>query len=340
MYIIASFLLVLAMTVPVFAQTSNSDDIIPALHLIINDTDSVNAGIISYRLASGGVYLIRPQAGATPIDVSARLDSSFSAGDDSWLNISPNGEWLLLETERFGCTGWACLARVSIDFTQGETVGTGANLVHSEGFSAIDSTGNLVVYSSTDGPHDVDLYAITRVSGVWGTPLLLTQSSTFSRNEQPAISEDGHTTLFNCRNFEEPTTASICEVGTDGSGFRVVTTPSDTPAGVTTVGQALHQPDYALQGNIVYEGDWGGEAIYTLPAGQTTPVRVNAQYNNDNSPCVLPTGVIASLWLDRPGGQGVHELKIMDADGQNGVVLLQDIDVFDLGLGCGKDMLK
>jgi len=65
-------------------------------------------------------------------------------------------------------------------------------------------------------------------------------------------------------------------------------------------------------------------------------VRVNASYSNDNSPCVLPDGRIVSLWLNRPGGQGFHELKVMAADGSGGVVLLPDVDVFDVGLGCGE----
>ena len=58
-------------------------------------------------------------------------------------------------------------------------------------------------------------------------------------------------------------------------------------------------------------------------------------YNNDNSPCVLPDGRIVSLWLDRPDGPSVHELKVMSADGASFEMILPDVDVLDIGLGCG-----
>jgi len=50
---------------------------------------------------------------------------------------------------------------------------------------------------------------------------------------------------------------------------------------------------------------------------------------------VLSDGRSASLWLGRPGGSGVHELKLMGADGSNGEVLVVDQDVWDIGIGCG-----
>jgi len=294
-------------------------------------------GLISFRLASGGVRLMRPSVGSAPVDVSGLLDAAYGAGTDIWLNISPDGRWLLLETERFGCDGWPCMARLSINLDQAEVLQAGAEVLHAEGFSAIASGGELVVFTATDGPHDVDLYVTTRGAGGWSTPVLLTQNAAFARNEQPAIAADGRSVLFNCKDVNSPATDSVCEVGVDGANLRVVATPADAPAGVTVPGQGLHHPDYAAGGDIVYEGDWGGETLYRLPSGATVPVAVNAQYNNDNSPCVLPDGAIASLWLDRPGGQGLHELKVMDADGSDAVVLLPDQDVFDLGLGCGVD---
>jgi hypothetical protein len=50
---------------------------------------------------------------------------------------------------------------------------------------------------------------------------------------------------------------------------------------------------------------------------------------------VLPNGSIASLWLDRPEGSGDHELKVMTVNGSSHFMLLPDIDVADIGLGCG-----
>jgi hypothetical protein len=57
---------------------------------------------------------------------------------------------------------------------------------------------------------------------------------------------------------------------------------------------------------------------------------------NDNSPCVLPDGRIVSLWLGRPGNRnGVHELKVMNEDGSRARMLLENVDVDDIGTGCG-----
>jgi hypothetical protein len=60
---------------------------------------------------------------------------------------------------------------------------------------------------------------------------------------------------------------------------------------------------------------------------------VGAAFNNDNAPCVLSDGRIVSLWLDRPGGPGLHELKIMNADGSGEQMLVQDADVVEIGCG-------
>jgi hypothetical protein len=43
-----------------------------------------------------------------------------------------------------------------------------------------------------------------------------------------------------------------------------------------------------------------------------------------------------SLWLGRAGGVGHHELKLMDANGANPVMLLANIDVADVGTGCSR----
>jgi hypothetical protein len=79
----------------------------------------------------------------------------------------------------------------------------------------------------------------------------------------------------------------------------------------------------------------GWRAPWLLPAGASTPVLLG-DYGNDNSPCVLPDGQIVSLWLGRPGSSGLHEIKLMNADGSAYVMVLADQDVVDAGLGCGR----
>ena len=121
---------------------------------------------------------------------------------------------------------------------------------------------------------------------------------------------------------------------TDGTGFRVVLTPADSPTGLPDTGD-LHSPDYAPDGSVVFEADWDGENLWRLSAGATTPVKIPSSLTNDNSPCVLPDGSIASLWLNRPGGSGFHELKVMKPDGSSYYMLVTGVDVLDIGLGCG-----
>jgi hypothetical protein len=87
-----------------------------------------------------------------------------------------------------------------------------------------------------------------------------------------------------------------------------------------------------------FEATWNAlaEQVWTLPVGSTTPVQVGA-FTNDNSPCVLPNGEVASLWLERPGNTaGLHEIKIMSADGATYHMALAGQDVADVGIGCGQ----
>lgn len=296
------------------------------------------SGTITYRLPGGPVYRIAAQTDATPENVSLKLNALSSGSEDIWLNTSPDGKWLLLATDRFDaeCVGWPCLAIVSGDLSTGTAVRAHGELIHPEGFSAVASDGNLIVYPGPGGPHTLDLWAVTSREDGWSTPLLLTANSPYDYNHQPAVSADGSKVVFDCGH--QPYGAegtALCEVGTDGTGFRVVLTPADSPPGFPTTG-ALHHPDYAPDGSIVFEADWAGEQIWRLPVGAVISVRVASQFGNDNSPCVLPDGRIVSLWLNRPGNpEGFHEIKVMASDGASYIMVLTNVDVADVGIGCG-----
>jgi hypothetical protein len=97
----------------------------------------------------------------------------------------------------------------------------------------------------------------------------------------------------------------------------------------------LHSPDYSPDGGIVFEADWNGEKIWRLPPGSASPVLITDRFSNDNSPSVLPDGRIVSLWLNRPEGLGYHEIKVMNADGSGYYMAYVDVDVADIGIGCG-----
>ena len=305
----------------------------------IGNRTTGKAGHITYSLWDSQVYRIKAEEGSTPENVSQALDTLSplpSGGKDENLNISPDGKWLVLETERFDdeCAGWSCLAVVAGDLSTGNVIRANGTVLHANGFPAIASGGNLVVYPD-HGSHSMDLWAVTRsTGGAWGAPVELTTASSYAYNDWPAISQDGAKVVFNCTNKPYSGAGCICEVGVDGTGFRVVLTPADSPAGLPDTGD-LNAPDYAPDGSIVFEADWDGEHIWRLPDGATEPVKITNNFNNDNSPCVLPDSSIASLWLNRPGGSGVHELKVMTADGSSYFMSVTGVDVADIGLGCG-----
>ncbi len=300
-----------------------------------NRSESNKTPYIIYK-ANNKFYLIKAKKGSSPINLNESLDqlSSLTAGsNDEWINISKNKQWFILSTERFGMTGWAGLALVKTDFSEGYAVKKTNSDVFHGGFSVISSDGNLIIYSEADNGI-THLYAITRNGNYWNNPICLTTASSYQYNSQPSLSYDETQIVFDCGDTpygQEGT--SICMVNTDGSGFEVVLTPTDYPDG--TVSNALHHPSFASDGSIVFEADWNGEQIWRYSKGSGLPQKINNAFNNDNSPVVLADGRIASLWLGRSGGIGYHELKVMDADGNNDFMLIMDTDIDDIGMGSG-----
>ncbi len=312
------------------------------VHIEVTSGNTATAGHITYQFGNQ-VYRIKAEKGAVPENISAALQALATqpaGAADGNLNISPDGNWLVLETERFNpaCVGWACLAVVKADLSSGDAIVANGAVIHPEGFPAIASGGKLVVYPDRAGAHTVNLWKVQRGDtsgqGSWESPVELTAQSPYQWNYRPAISQDGSRILFNCTDMPYSGNTSICQINADGSGFKRILGPADSPAGYPDTGE-LHSPDFAPDGSIVFEADWDGEQLWRLPPGSSVPVRITDKFHNDNSPCVLPNGSIASLWLDRPGGAGLHELKVMSADGSNYFMLLGDMDIDDIGLGGG-----
>ncbi|HEY1367351.1 MAG TPA: hypothetical protein VGF23_09570 [Gaiellaceae bacterium] len=287
-------------------------------------------GDVTYRAAGGDVYRLAASSGADPQDVSQALDALSPHAADDWLNESPDGRSLLLSTERFGCGGWSCLALVRGDLAGGAAVKLGdGQVVHAQGFSAIGSGGRLIVYPAAGASHKLDLQAIRLgADGAWGPPVDLTASSAYAYNSQPALSADGTRVVFDCgsRPYGAAGTA-ICETDTSGEGTVRKIVVARSPR------NALHHPDFAPDGAIVFEAATPVEQIWRLPLHAHVPVRVS-RVTNDNSPCVLPDGRVVSLYLGRPGGGGRHELRVTRPNGI-ATTLPTDRDIADLGIGCG-----
>ena len=281
------------------ASASGPDE--PTVVAPASPVPSLGAGTITYTY-NDDLFRIAATSGATPENVSRALDLMAPGSDDEFLNIAPDGAWLLLSSDRFDadCAGWPCLALLPADLSAAEVIRAGGEVVHSEGFAAVTSGGDLVVYPAAGGPHDMDLWAVSRTGDGWTDPLLLTGASPYAFQGHPALADDGSRLVFHCGPVAYGLEGTaLCEVGVSGADFRVVLTPAEGPGG--NAQNALHHPDYAPNGDIVFEADWNGEQIWRLPAGGGAPILVSTTFNNDNSPCALPDGRIASLWLDLAG---------------------------------------
>ena len=306
--------------------------------------EDTGAGHILFRLPSGHAYRLPAHAGSKPRDVSAALDA-MSPGKDFLVTGSSDGEWLMVTTSRFGCGEDACAALVDARACRAQVIVADGDMVHPNAHSAVAPHGAAVVYPA-HGVHPMDLFAVTRAGDGWSSPVNLTAHAPTHYNQQPVVSPDGKRVLFDCGSDpgSGPGT-SICEVGLDGAGLHVA-----IAAGLHGRRGADHHAAFAPDGSIVFEGTWAGgaEQVWRARPGQD-PTLVNQEtnpedasepvYSDDNSPCVLPDGRIASLWLGRKGagvakkGSG-HELKVMGPDGSGGEMLLIDVDVVDTGIVC------
>jgi len=299
----------------------------------IQQLDQQGPGHITFHLPDGKVYRQRAESAAPLENLSDLLDLFSPAPGDDWLNVAPSGDWFVFSAERFDarCNGWSCLAVSNSAVTEVEVVIAGGDVIHPEGFSAISPDGNMIIFPYNGGPHAMDLWRVEKVSGEWQEPELLTGDSPFQWHQEPAISSDGTKMLFSAGlvPFAQEGTR-ICESNLDGTNFQVVFRPEDGPGGTAT--HALKSPDYAPDGSIIFEADWSGEQIWRLNRQTNSVQVVNSIFGNDNSPCVLPDGRIVSLWLEP---NGLHEIKIMHADGSMDFMLLSGIDVDDIGMGCG-----
>jgi hypothetical protein len=280
---------------------------------------------------TGRAYRIAANAGAEPEDLSVSLDTLSPGGREVWVDASPDGEGILFGTERFDpeCTGWPCLAVASADAATAELVRVDGAPVHPVGPGTL--AGDTIVVPLIDGPHETDLWVFRRNGDGWGTPALLTGDSPYAYHAEPAFAADGSLIAFECgdRPYGDVGTA-ICEMGADGTGFRVALAPGDAPAGLPT-DAALRQPAYAPDGALVFEATWDGR-VWRLPVGGT-PERVGPRVESDGAPCALPDGRVASLWMGRPGNEGLREVKIVSTDGATQTVLLTGVDVERIACG-------
>ncbi len=294
--------------------------------------DPPGAGYVTFT-DGPTVYRIAAHAGAAPEDVSALVGAGGGVSERR-LNLSPAGAAYVFETGDLGCATVTCVAvaPVADPIAVELVVPGGVVLDAAEGRSAVTDDGALVVFAAGGGPHQRDLFVTRRQAGAWTASQLLTERSPHAWQDTPSLSADGARVLFDCG----PTAnagpgGSICEVGVDGGDVAVVVSPADAPAAIASAGPVHHA---TFDGeDVVFEAAWDGERVWRTGPGGLRPVGSAA---NDNTPCALADGRIASLYLGRPGNpDGRHELKLMAADGRELALLVIGRDLVDEGIGCG-----
>ena len=297
------------------------------------------AGHITYSVGQGPLLRVEARAGAKPQDVSAGLDRRFPGGGDQFLNQSPDGKSLILQSERFGCGGNPCLAVASSNLRSGSGLPGQA----AEGFSAVGNGGRVVVYPAQSSGGRIDLFVTRKAGRGWSKPRTITGKSSKKVHVHPAISTDSKRVLHDCGNAPDPSagTLAICETRLNGKGTRVRMSPGAGRKPVDGVfgPGSLHHSDYLGRGKgIVFESQWccKGESIWWLPKGKRKPRNVRGASANNVAPCGLPDGRVVSLDLSRPAGGGAHELMITSPTSRKRTFVLRPgIDVNDIGIGCG-----
>jgi hypothetical protein len=310
-------------------------------HDMAQPSTPLGVGHVAFRLMDDN-HVHRAAAGTPPVveDVSVELEAA-SSGADSGLSLSHDGKLAAVITTRFGCANFECLALVPIGdalMPSAATVPKAAGQqLHPADRPALANGGAFIVYSSGDGPHMRDLFIVRKTaSGDYSQPLLLTGASTFDFNLLPSLTRDETSLVYDCSATGSKVQASLCRVGLDGSGWALTLAGSGGP-GATAMNE-VHSADFAPDGTtLVFEADWsaaGNQRIWKRTANGTLS-QFNPMFTNDVTPCVLPDGRIVSLWLNRPGNMGgVHELKVMSADGAAFSMLLENADVTDIGISC------
>ena len=295
-----------------------------------------SGGVVTY-MAGGSILQIAAAEGATPVSITSKLDALASGGGDAAPAVSKNGAFITIETERFDaqCNGWSCVALLTGDISGGGIVYIGGEPLRSEGRVAVSNDGTVLAYAGEGASHQEDILVTRKTGTNWGTPISLTASSPHDYNNAPVLSGDGSKVLFDCGPVpygQEGT--GVCESNTDGTGFRQVVNPGNSPLGNGSSDNQARHADYTPDGGIVFEADWDSEQLWWLAPGSTSAVRIIPNQSNDNSPCALPGGYIASLWLGRPDGNGDHELKVTAPDGSEFSVLTPGVDIADIGMSC------
>ncbi len=291
--------------------------------------ENTNPQYVSYMLANGEAQIVEAKKDGTVTNISNNL-AKINTGQETWINLSPNGKWLLLDSTRLdsSCEDWACLIygkRDSLDFKTIKL--TDDSVIHPEDFSAISNDAKfIVVHLSQDERNDL-FVSQQESNNTWSALKSITSSSPSTNNKRPAISADGTEILFDCGE-------NICLVNSDGTNLKTLIRLSDKP---NNSWESITNADFDTHGNVVFQGTFVATWPWRYNRKTANITLINNKNNNDNFPCVLSNGDIASLWFDRvENNSGKAELKIMNATGKSQVIAITgDKEIANAPLGCG-----
>lgn len=314
---------------------------------LVQGSPAEAGGHVLYRLLPsdvepGEVERLSLMEGAKPESVSRALDV-FSKGEDLHAATSPNGRWIVVVTTRFGCTDHPCMALVSGDLVSVRRIRTQSGQVPEAQTASVSDDGHVVAYSAP-GNHGADVFVVIHEGDLsrptpWNEPMQVSAESSFAFNRNPRISPDGGAVTFECgAKRAEDSPRSLCDAAVDGRGLRVRVASDKPPADARQpIGQLrFPQPLSDFGGrSLLFEADWSGYPQLFRVDGDGDPKPV-ALTLNDGSPCALPDGRVASLWAGRAANrQGLHEVKVVGADGQPRV-LRRDRDAMIGTLSCSQ----
>lgn len=288
------------------------------------------------------VFRVAPAPEAIPNNLSARLDElGIRDGQESALNVSPNGDWLLITTTRGDeqCAGWACLAVApnQVDLQTPEIVYLpGWEVVHPAETAAISSDGQTIVYVQ-EGDHELDLWAIEREDEFWSDPWLLTGNSDFEWNTSPAFDQTDDSIVFSCGDDQYAEFGGhICEVSVDGNDVEVLIGPEDGPTLYPEGENTLSSPDYTNEG-IIFTATWNNSSIWELHDDDEFPEAIRGSQlslNDHYLGCVLGDGSIVTLaWNEELEGA---QLVVTRPDGSMSFAIETPGPVAYGSVGCGQ----
>lgn len=291
----------------------------------------------AYYSVGDNAYRIDVAEGSTPFDLTAALNALGPGTRDRWVTATPDGAWLVMAADRGGCGG-ECLLRVPGDLSRVEAVTPDGVELYPAGTPAIAAGGERIVFSSSDGPHELDLWSTSLSGGAWSTPVLLTADSTHMYNNMPVLDRAGTQVYFDCGRepYPEGGINDACRVNVDGSGFAIIVSRTALP----NPRQMHIQNPHPHPDGVLFEAAWpigqeSPETIWLLPTAGGAPEPIGRTFGNAVSPCALADGRFFFLWLARPGNSdGKHELAVAARDGTILYALTPGVDVADIGLGC------